>query len=478
MVASPEALGHPTGPTAGYVSIPLFTMDSADAGNTAGTATISLDTYALGLATVVFNSVSNSTATGLAPMVPTLGFSLISTAGSNASGSVTVSMMNQFSEESKPTLLGVSPTSTASPGTQPLTITGDFLNGATSVTFTPASGGQSTVVTTGITSTPTKSIVAAPKAVLTRCSSLHRQCPPRLWSNSAATPPDHGDCTDRASPGQVSPDHSAPADNQNTLFVQQVFNDILHRAPDSASLTYLTNLLNTNAVTPQQVVYAIQTSQEARIDQVAAVFQAVLNRQPSSQESSAGVAFLTAGGSLSTFKAQIISSQEFFNDQGGTNAAWITAVYKQATGSSAVSASTISTVSNELNSGVSRGAIALGVFNNQAAATFEVQTLFETFLARTPSATDPSIQSLVSALMNGISEDLVVATHRCSLSRSSSTSCRKRPQDWRRVLISLRGGSGKSLSRSGDYIREETLGQLIIVGRAWRAARLRRHRRS
>jgi hypothetical protein len=209
-------------------------------------------------------------------------------------------------------------------------------------------------------------------------------------------------------PPPVAPP-AAPA-SQNSLFVTALYNDILHRAPDAATLSYLTNLLDSNAVTPQQVVFAVQTSQEARIDQVAAVYQTFLNRQPSSQEFSTGVAFLTAGNSLSALKAQIISSQEFFNDQGGTNAAWITAVYKEATGNSTLSSSYINTVSNELNAGLSRSAFALSVFDSQAGATLEVQTLFQTFLARTPSATDPSIQSLVTALMNGISEDLVVMT--------------------------------------------------------------------
>ncbi len=108
LAAAPEVAGnYVTGSTMGYMSIPLYTMNSADAGNK-GTvnATISLGGYLNSDAvTGPFNSVYLNFlhhATSDTILVPTLGFTLIrADTGSKPitvikSSSVTVSAMNQF----------------------------------------------------------------------------------------------------------------------------------------------------------------------------------------------------------------------------------------------------------------------------------------------------------------------------------------------------------------------------------------------
>jgi cyclophilin family peptidyl-prolyl cis-trans isomerase len=197
---------------------------------------------------------------------------------------------------------------------------------------------------------------------------------------------------------------------QNIQFVNRVYGDILNRVPEASTVTSLSNALNSGAITPQQLVYMVQTSQEARIDQVTNVYSTLLNRKPTSQEYSTGVAFLSGGGSLATLEAKVISTEEYFDDQGGTNSAWITGVLTQATGDSTVSPAYISYVSNELNTGLSMTRYAQSVFDSQGAAIHTVQTLFNTFLSRTPASNDPSIQGLVTALMDGVSQDLIIVT--------------------------------------------------------------------
>ena len=81
-----------TGTTLGYMSIPLFTMNGADAGISPQSATISLGGFlSSSLLTAPFNSVNNGSSTTI---VPTLGFTLIGNARSAVS--VTVSQMRQF----------------------------------------------------------------------------------------------------------------------------------------------------------------------------------------------------------------------------------------------------------------------------------------------------------------------------------------------------------------------------------------------
>ena len=196
----------------------------------------------------------------------------------------------------------------------------------------------------------------------------------------------------------------------NIQFVNRIYGDILNRVPEQSTLVSLTNALSSGAITPQQLVYSVQTSQESRIDQVTNIYSTLLNRKPTSQEFSTGVTFLNAGGSLSTLEAKVISTEEYFDDQGGTNAAWITGVYAQATGDSNLAPSYISYVSNELNTGLSMNSFAQSVFDSTGGAIHKVQSLFTTFLSRTPASNDPSIQGLVTALMDGVSEDLLIVT--------------------------------------------------------------------
>lgn len=166
MAGAPLTLIGATGPTAGYISTPLLTINGATAGTTAQTATISLDGFEFGsLINGGFNTVVTSSGKSAAPFVPTLGFSLISTSGSDASGTVTVSLMNQYGVASLPTVMGVSPPSTTSPSPGLITLTGANLSGATKVTFTDTSTGTATEVTTGITSTPTSLTLMVPSGL-------------------------------------------------------------------------------------------------------------------------------------------------------------------------------------------------------------------------------------------------------------------------------------------------------------------------
>jgi hypothetical protein len=91
MASVPQALGGAAifGNTIGYLSIPLFAMSGLDAGTGAMLATISLDGFR---GEAVLDGPFNSLAGG--PIIPTLGFSLITPTNSNAS--VTVTNLRQF----------------------------------------------------------------------------------------------------------------------------------------------------------------------------------------------------------------------------------------------------------------------------------------------------------------------------------------------------------------------------------------------
>ena len=91
MASTPVVVGSVYGSTMGYLSMPVFTMDSDTAGNTPQNATISLGGLLAGLVEGPFNAVNHS---DQATNVPILGFTL--TGDVTSTVSVTVSAMNQF----------------------------------------------------------------------------------------------------------------------------------------------------------------------------------------------------------------------------------------------------------------------------------------------------------------------------------------------------------------------------------------------
>jgi hypothetical protein len=82
------------GSTLGLVSVPLFVMNGTFGGSDPQKATISLDGFHLGTLIGPFAAILNNN--GTAAITPTLGFSLITSTGSDAS--VTVNNLRQFSD--------------------------------------------------------------------------------------------------------------------------------------------------------------------------------------------------------------------------------------------------------------------------------------------------------------------------------------------------------------------------------------------
>jgi hypothetical protein len=89
LLAAPQVLGTSLGSTLGYASIPLLTLDAADAGSGVQYATLSVGQYLNSwLLRAPFNALNSSTAAATT-MVPTIAFSLIGDGASSVSATVT-----------------------------------------------------------------------------------------------------------------------------------------------------------------------------------------------------------------------------------------------------------------------------------------------------------------------------------------------------------------------------------------------------
>lgn len=121
---------------------------------------------------------------------------------------------------------------------------------------------------------------------------------------------------------------SALVDSPQALYVTAVYQDVLGRAPDSGGLAYWTKLLDGGAVI-SSVAESIAHSDEYYANFVIKPdYLKLLGRAADD----AGVKYWTsqidAGLTDQQLEAGMVSSEEFFHAAGGTNSAWLDAVYK------------------------------------------------------------------------------------------------------------------------------------------------------
>ena len=195
---------------------------------------------------------------------------------------------------------------------------------------------------------------------------------------------------------------------QNIQFVNRAFSTILDRPAEQSAVNYYSDQLATNQMTTSQIASQIQTSLESRVDEVKNAYQTLLNRAPDPTALQSNTLFLMNGGTVQQLEANIVASQEYFEAQGGTNAAWITALFKASTGATSVPLYYSTQVSSMLDTGLTRNSYAESIYSSLSADAFTVQNLFNQFLARTP--TTAQVLPLAQVLNSGVSEDDIVVT--------------------------------------------------------------------
>jgi Domain of unknown function (DUF4214) len=101
---------------------------------------------------------------------------------------------------------------------------------------------------------------------------------------------------------------------------------LLNRSVDPVGEAGWTNLLN-QGVSRQIIVGVIEQSVEYRTDEVERLYQQLLNRNADAQGLNGFVNALGSGATILQVEAAIVGSPEFFQDAGGTNQGFVTALY-------------------------------------------------------------------------------------------------------------------------------------------------------
>lgn len=127
---------------------------------------------------------------------------------------------------------------------------------------------------------------------------------------------------------------SIPASlTHNQRFVTSVYQQLLNRNPEPAGLAHWTGQLD-SGVSPSSVVQAIETapSNEYLTDLVTAAYQHYLKRTPDAGGLKFWVNQLVQSGSIAGTIASMVSSPEYFADQGATNTGYINGLYTDVLG--------------------------------------------------------------------------------------------------------------------------------------------------
>jgi hypothetical protein len=168
--------------------------------------------------------------------------------------------------------------------------------------------------------------------------------------------------------------------NQN--FVQQLYQDVLHRTADTAGLTFWTIELTTGALTQTQVAFGIEASPEGRQQLVNDLFTRFLRRPADPLGLTAWTAYLNQGHTTAELESQLLGSNEYFQNRGGgTIQGWITAVYQDVLGRAPDSAGLAGLI-QALSGGASRQQAALGVLQSAEGRIDQVQEYYNSYLRR------------------------------------------------------------------------------------------------
>jgi hypothetical protein len=198
--------------------------------------------------------------------------------------------------------------------------------------------------------------------------------------------------------------NSIGASTANQVYVANVYELLLSRAPDASSSVWV-NALN-NGVSAAGVVLDVENSTEYLNDPVSALYNRYLGRNPDPAGEQAWTNFLLAGGTLEEVAEGLTASQEYFVLHGGTNQGFITGLYGEILYRSPNNAE-IAGWEAALDAGAPRSSVSAAFLTSQEYRTDLVQADYMTYLLR--PADDGGVAAWVNALNAGATDQQVLA---------------------------------------------------------------------
>jgi uncharacterized repeat protein (TIGR02543 family) len=191
------------------------------------------------------------------------------------------------------------------------------------------------------------------------------------------------------------------------LWLDQVFVDLLHREADRASLdAYFPRLVG--GLPRPGAALEVLRSAEYRTMLVQSYYTGFLHRPATPQEVALGVAMLAAGATDEDVAATILGSPEYLTSRGGgTNAGFVAALYQDLLGRAPTSAEQAQ-FGTAFANGATRAQIALQVLRSAEYRTRLIRGWFQAYLDRAP--TDAELAAYLARFAAGETDEQLQAS--------------------------------------------------------------------
>ena len=189
--------------------------------------------------------------------------------------------------------------------------------------------------------------------------------------------------------GLVTGSLAGPVSSANARYLADVYQRLLGRAVDEAGLDFQLNVIKAGGDRSRRIVtHGLLFSAEGSRQEVQRAYTELLRRGPDN----AGEDYWTAhlqGHSLLDLRVLLLASDEYHTKAGGTDAAWLEAVYQDVLGRATDQAGRTYWL-DAVGRGVARPLIVAGIYLSDEALGRRVDTYFNEALGRVPSASERS----------------------------------------------------------------------------------------
>jgi uncharacterized protein (TIGR03118 family) len=189
----------------------------------------------------------------------------------------------------------------------------------------------------------------------------------------------------------------------NQLFINQAYNDLLHRPADQFGLAYWNALMSAGAGR-QQIVLGIESSLEFRTNEVTTLYEQFLHRLPDPAGLNFWVQDLALGARVEQVAAGITGSLEFFLDSGGTTAGFLNSIYADALGRLPTGQTPFAAA---LAQGVTTEQVSAVIFSSTEFRQDDVRGFYLSYLRR--QADSFGLSFFVNAMAQGAADEQVIA---------------------------------------------------------------------
>jgi hypothetical protein len=166
--------------------------------------------------------------------------------------------------------------------------------------------------------------------------------------------------------------------------VTQIYQDLLHRAPDATGLDFWANQLFSGA-SRADVVGSLEGSPEYRTNTIQGVFNADLGRPADPSGLQFFLNYLQQGGTLAGVQASVLSSPEYLQRTDGSDTAFVIAVYGSVLGRHAEDAG-LAYWTGLLSHSTSRESVVAAILSAPEALQTTIASLYEQVLSRPADA--------------------------------------------------------------------------------------------